>query len=209
MTLPNALTFLRILLTFVIAGLVLAPAPAAHVAAFALFVIAALTDWLDGLIARRAQQVSSVGMVLDPIADKILVLALLFVFAQRGIVPAWAVIVIAIRETLVTGMRLSALHARIVIPAAQEGKHKAVAQMAVIVLILADLALEPWLDAPMWLSVHRAVALVIPWSLYLAVALTVFSGARFLWANRSVFLRPRLRRGSGDARRRDGHGPSR
>lgn len=189
MTLPNALTILRILLTFVIAGLVLVSTPAAQMAALILFAIAALTDWLDGLIARRAKQISSLGKILDPIADKVLVLVLLIVFAQRGIVPVWAVVVIALRETLVTGMRLSALQSKTVIPAAQEGKQKAVAQMATIVFILADLALVPWLDVPMWRSVDRLLTLIIPWSLYLAVALTVFSGAKFLWANRSVFFR--------------------
>ena len=188
MTLPNALTIFRIVLTFVIAGLVLVQEPAAQVAAFILFSIAALTDWLDGVIARRAKQVSSLGKILDPIADKVLVLVLLLVFAQRGIVPAWAVIVIALRETLVTGMRLSALQSKTIIPAAQEGKQKAFAQMATIVFILADLAITQWLDVPAWQSVHAILALIIPWSLYLAVALTVFSGATFLWANRGVFL---------------------
>ena len=187
MNLPNVLTVLRILLTFAIMGLLFVPGLPARWACLGLFIIAALTDWLDGYLARRSRHITPLGILLDPIADKILVLGLLLVFVQFELVRAWMVLVIVLRELMVTGMRLYAANRHVVIPAATEGKQKAVVQMGTILIVLIALLLEelpaaqgtPWPD--------RAFGL-IDWAMGLTVVMTVWSGASFFWRARAVWL---------------------
>jgi len=102
----------------------------------ALFSIASLTDLLDGYIARRSKQVTKVGMLLDPIADKLLVISALIVLVDMAVIPAWIAIVIIVREFVVTGLRVVALSKDIVIPAEMGGKIKVTAQISAILVLL-------------------------------------------------------------------------
>jgi CDP-diacylglycerol--glycerol-3-phosphate 3-phosphatidyltransferase len=178
MTIPTALTLLRMVLTFVIMALLFAPGWVAKAAALAGFVIAGATDWLDGWLARRWGQATPLGALLDPIADKVLVLGTLLALVQLRIVPAWMVLVIALREFLITGVRLVAASRRIVLAAAKEGKHKTVSQIATIVIILAVLTVDAAMGShPRWPK--PALDGLILGSLWVTMLLTVASGVSF------------------------------
>lgn len=101
-----------------------------------IFVLASATDVLDGYIARKSQQITKFGVLLDPIADKLLVISALIVLVDTGLVDAWIAIVIIAREFIVTGLRIVALTMNIVIPAETGGKVKMVTQFAAICLLL-------------------------------------------------------------------------
>ncbi|MBI3322173.1 MAG: CDP-diacylglycerol--glycerol-3-phosphate 3-phosphatidyltransferase [Candidatus Omnitrophica bacterium] len=189
MNLPNQLTLLRIALSFVIIFFLMMPGLVAKSAALAAFILASLTDWWDGRLARRQGLVTDFGMLMDPIADKILVLSAFCAFVQLRVVPAWMVVLIAAREFIVTGLRLFALGKGQVLPAERAGKHKTVSQVVAIavtlvVLILRELALlgegrHEWVTAG---------ELGIWWLTLLTVALTMTSGISFLWRHRKIIL---------------------
>ena len=186
MNLPTKLTLLRIFLTFVIMGLLFVPGWVAKAAALAVFLFAGLTDWLDGLLARRWRQTSSLGALLDPIADKVLVLGTFLAFVQLGLIPAWMVLVIALREFLITGVRLFAVSRRFVLSAAKEGKHKTVSQMATIVVILSVLLVQEGMGERLSERAVTAMQGLLLGCLWIAMVLTVISGASFFWRHRSV-----------------------
>jgi len=167
MNLPNKLTILRVAmiplcLLFALLGF--------HTVAAGVFALAALTDLLDGHIARKHNMVTNFGKFADPVADKILVLSVMIVLLYQGLFPWWAVCVVAIRELAVDGLRLVAVEQGLVIPAGKLGKFKTNAQ---IFSVLAAL-----LFLPGWL----VMILVITMSL-----LTVISGAQYFYGARSVF----------------------
>ncbi|UCH80234.1 MAG: CDP-diacylglycerol--glycerol-3-phosphate 3-phosphatidyltransferase [Nitrospiraceae bacterium] len=103
-----------------------------------LFSIAAITDYFDGYLARKTRQVTKFGILLDPIADKLLVISALILFVDMELIPAWIAIVIIAREFMVTGLRIVALTKEIVIPAEMGGKIKVTAQIASIITLLVD-----------------------------------------------------------------------
>ncbi len=183
MNLPNALTVLRILLTLVILPLLFVPGMVAKGVALALFVLASFTDWLDGYLARRSQLITPFGMLWDPIADKILVLGLLIVFVWLELVPAWMVAVIVGRELLVTAVRAYAAKRRLVIPAAKEGKQKAALQMLTIFIGLVALLMEESSNPDLPLD---AMFTLLDVGMWVTLALTVWSGAKFVWTNRAI-----------------------
>ena len=187
MTIPTKLTLLRIVLTFVIIGLLFLPGWEAKVAACVGFVIASFTDWIDGYLARRWQQTSPLGALLDPIADKILILGLLLVFVQMGLIPAWMVLLIALREVVITGVRLYAAKRHLVLPAATEGKHKTVVQLLAVLMMFAVLMAREGVQSGR-VSVDTLARLqgLMLLSLWAAVALTVYSGMGFFWRHRAV-----------------------
>ena len=187
MTLPTKLTVTRILLTFVIIGLLLSAGWVAKAAALVGFLIASLTDWLDGYLARRWHQTSALGALLDPIADKVLVLGMFIAFIQLGLVPTWMVLVIVLRDLVITGVRLFAYSQHIVLAAAKEGKHKTVSQIATIILILSVVVLREWFgrgqldrDFDRWAGWSITIAM------WVTVILTLISGASFFWRHRAV-----------------------
>jgi len=102
------------------------------------FGLAALTDYLDGYFARKKKQVTKLGVLLDPIADKLLVIAALVLLVDLELVPAWITIVIIAREFIVTGLRIVALTMDLVIPAEMGGKLKVTCQIASILILLID-----------------------------------------------------------------------
>lgn len=140
MNLPNRLTILRvILIPFFLVALLVPGIPYGKWIAFAIFVIASLTDTLDGMIARKYNLVTTFGKFMDPLADKLLVSAALIAFIELGKIPAWIVIVIISREFIISGFRLIAAEKGNVIAAGWLGKIKTVITMVMICVVLADL----------------------------------------------------------------------
>src|SRR5512140_2511746 len=143
MNLPNTLTLVRIFLVPLIvvvlltqyAGREVLGMPKEVVAA-AIFGIASLTDWLDGYLARRRQQVTWLGQILDPLADKLLISATLVSIVQLGLAPAWMVAVIIGREFAVTGLRSIAYARGVAMPASNLGKLKMIAQVVTILALI-------------------------------------------------------------------------
>lgn len=163
-------------------GLLFSPGAAAKAAALAGFLLASFTDWLDGYLARRWHQTSALGALLDPIADKVLVLGMFLAFVQLGLIPAWMVLIIAFREFLITGVRLFAASRHVVLSAATEGKHKTVSQMVTIIVILGILiAQQVHGAAPFSEATRRLMDWTILGCLWVTMALTVISGASFFW----------------------------
>ena len=187
MTLPTKLTLIRIGLTFLIMAILFVPGWMAKLVALTLFLLAGATDWLDGHLARRWKQTSPVGALLDPIADKILVLGIFLAFVQLRLVPAWMVLIILIRELLITGVRLVAASRHLVLSAAKEGKHKTVSQLLTICIILAALTVQefPGIQPLPW-PVIAGVRWSILSCLWITTGLTVVSGTAFFWRHRAV-----------------------
>ena len=174
MNLPNKLTMLRIVLVPVFVGLFLG---GRYFAALLVFAAASITDTLDGQIARSRNLITNFGKLMDPLADKILVMSAMLCFVERGACPAWIVIVILAREFLVTSLRLIAAGEGTVIAADLFGKAKTVAQMLWIVCgLLAFSFGAAWL----W-----TLARILMW---LSMALALLSGANYCIKNRAVFL---------------------
>lgn len=132
--LPTIITFSRIviILPFVLV------APDNPFIGALLFSVAALTDLLDGYLARKSKQVTKAGILLDPIADKLLVISALIVLVAMEIIPAWIAIVIIAREFIVTGLRVVALSKDMLIPAEMGGKLKVTAQLSAIIVLFVD-----------------------------------------------------------------------
>ena len=124
---------------FVLFMLVPIGGPANKWIALAIFVVASLTDTLDGYIARRDHLITDFGKFMDPLADKLLVCSALICFVELGDLPAWMVIVIIAREFIISGFRLVASDNGIVIAASKTGKLKTISQMVMVVLVIADL----------------------------------------------------------------------
>jgi CDP-diacylglycerol--glycerol-3-phosphate 3-phosphatidyltransferase len=187
--LPNQLTLLRIALSFLLIVLLLTPGFPAKLAACFIFAAASLTDLWDGRLARARGLVSDFGVLMDPIADKILVLSAFVAFVQLDLVPAWMVVLVASREFLVTGLRLFALGKGHVLPAEAAGKHKTASQIVAISLVLIFLAVREALgdasQASNWIHASHSG---IWWLMLLTVFLTLSSGFSFLWKHRRLIL---------------------
>ena len=140
MNLPNKLTVLRVLMVpfFVLFMLTDIGGAANKWIALAIFCVASLTDMLDGKIARARNLVTNFGKFMDPLADKLLVCSAMICMITTGQLAAWIVIIIIAREFIISGFRLVAADAGIVIAASYWGKFKTVAQMAMIIVLLAD-----------------------------------------------------------------------
>ncbi|MFQ5828923.1 MAG: CDP-diacylglycerol--glycerol-3-phosphate 3-phosphatidyltransferase [Candidatus Methylomirabilia bacterium] len=170
--LPIGLTVARIVLVpFVVMFLISSSRVDVFIAAI-IFVLASLTDWLDGLIARRRNQVTTLGKLLDPVADKLLVTAALVALVQIGSVPAWVVFVIVGRELAVTGLRAVSASAGVVVPASRLGKYKVMSQYAAITLLILEKG-----TPSQYASVHWLAAA----SLWVALVLTVVSGLDYFY----------------------------
>lgn len=166
---PNRLSILRVLMIpFIVLTLYL---PGAGAAALALFVLACVTDWLDGWMARRYHIVTNFGKFLDPVADKLLVLSTVIALCGRGDFPAWACVIFLMRELAVDGLRLVAVEQGLVIAAGKSGKVKTASTMVCICLLLA-------IPNETLRLVCVAVILVT----------TVYSGVEYFVKNRQVIL---------------------
>jgi CDP-diacylglycerol--glycerol-3-phosphate 3-phosphatidyltransferase len=161
--LPIALTVLRIFLVPVLVVLLLTRTEDGLYLGTMVFGLAVLTDYFDGYFARRRNQVTKLGMILDPLADKLLIAAAFLSLVEMGMVPAWMVMIILGRELAVTGLRNLGLSRGLVIAASPLGKGKMVAQVVAIFLLL--------LSRPFPLLRPLAVA-----SLWVVLVVTVVSG---------------------------------
>lgn len=169
MNLPNALTATRIFLVPLLVVVLLTKFEGRMIlgvrkelAGAAIFGLASLTDWLDGYLARRRQQVTSLGQVMDPLADKLLTSAAFLALVQMGLAPAWMVAIIIGRELAVTALRSRSYSRGVPMPASWLGKTKMVAQVvAILALILGDVYLPGLLvlgRAALWVVVALALA---------------------------------------------------
>ena len=137
MNLPNKLTCLRVvMIPFCVFFLLTDFVPGSRIIALLIFLAASFTDYLDGHIARSRNLVTNFGKFMDPLADKLLVCSVLICFVQMGMLPAWMVIIIIAREFIISGFRLIASDAGIVIAASWWGKTKTVTQMALIIVMM-------------------------------------------------------------------------
>jgi CDP-diacylglycerol--glycerol-3-phosphate 3-phosphatidyltransferase len=169
MNVPNALTLSRIFLVPLLLTVLLTKnVPYKITIAVSIVLIAAATDWFDGYLARRLQQVSTLGMLLDPIADKLLVSSVLISMVETHQVAAWMVVIIVGREFAVTGLRGIAQAAGVTIAASDLGKTKMTMQIVAIVSLL----LSPKLVLAWW---------VAQISLYLVVAFALISAWNYFW----------------------------
>jgi CDP-diacylglycerol--glycerol-3-phosphate 3-phosphatidyltransferase len=168
MNLPNSLTLVRIFLVPLLVVVLLTQfagreifGVAKELIAAAIFGIASVTDWLDGYLARRRRQVTWLGQVLDPIADKLLTSAAFISLVQLGLAPAWMVALIIGREFAITGLRSLAYTKGITIPASPLGKIKMASQVTAILLLILGWRPLPWLSpigyAALWVVMLTAV----------------------------------------------------
>ncbi len=193
MNLPNKLTASRFVLTIAFLAAIFIPFRYNETLALLLFLLASLTDWLDGAIARKRKLITNFGILMDPLADKILICSAFIAFVGSHQISAWMVVIIVARELTITGLRLLAASQNLVLAAERFGKHKTISQMVAIISILV-LA-----GYPQWGSVGKAVfgfsILGEPWvqgftelAKWVAVGLTLFSGGVYLWRNRGLYL---------------------
>ncbi len=188
MNLPNKLTLLRIALTVVFMFFLFAHGVIYKILAFVIFAIAAFTDFLDGYVAKRYGLTSDFGRFMDPVADKILVLAAFLAFVEMKLVPAWIVAIIIFREFVVTGLRLMALRKNRVIEATFAGKHKTVSQMSAIFIILIFIIMrEIGYFLEFWTSQFQySFETAIFYLMFITVVLTLISGVSFFIRNKDV-----------------------
>jgi CDP-diacylglycerol--glycerol-3-phosphate 3-phosphatidyltransferase len=193
MNVPNKLTVARFVLTAVFLAVVLSGFHFRETVALVLFSLASLTDYFDGRIARRENLVTNFGILMDPLADKILVCSAFIAFVGLGWMPAWMVVIIVARELAITGLRLLAASRHVVLAAERHGKHKTISQ---IVAIIAILVYHSYLE---WDAIGPAIfgfnlfggpwiAWFEPLSIWVSVVLTFLSGALYLWRNRNLYL---------------------
>lgn len=172
MNLPNKLTMLRvIMIPFFIVFLLVPITPYDKWIALAIFIVASLTDLLDGKIARKYNLVTNFGKFMDPLADKLLVCSALICLIELNKIPAWMVIIIIAREFIISGFRLVASDNGVVIAASYWGKFKTTFQMVAVCLLIADI---------------EAINLLTQIILWIAVILTVVSLIDYLVKNKDV-----------------------
>ena len=188
MTLPNKLTLVRCVLTFVFLAVLLMDFPFHYGAALLIFIVASLTDMLDGKIARNRHLVTNLGKFLDPLADKALTTAaFLGIMCEFGGMNnlCWAVMIILTREFAVTSVRLLAAKDGVVIAASKAGKLKTVMQMVAVIYMLAAMQVCTWRVFDNTINtVLLLIGVVLIW---VSVVFTVISGVQYVWNCRHYF----------------------
>ena len=169
MNLPNKLTVLRIVLILPFLLVLYLDVPGASYIALAIFIIASLTDLLDGKIARSRNLVTDFGKFADPLADKMLVVAAMLWFVENGQMPGWALLIVILREFAVSGLRMVASDQGRVIAAGWSGKVKTASTMVCICIML--------LNIPAWLNTVCVAVIVVT---------TLYSGVEYFVKNRDV-----------------------
>ena len=194
MNLPNKLTISRFALTIAFLAVMFSQVKYHKSIALVLFMAAGASDFLDGQIARRRKLITNFGILMDPLADKIMVCSAFIAFVGLNWIPAWMVVVVVARELAITGLRLLAVSKNVVLAAEGYGKHKTISQIVAIISILVLACYNEW--GP----VGRAIFGFqfpgqTPWIewfttlfKWVAVALTFISGWMYLWRNRAIYL---------------------
>ncbi len=185
MTLPNKLTLLRILFIPVMViiyyikplqeQIIVLNITYSNFINGIIFIVASLTDMLDGKIARKYNLVTTFGKFADPLADKMLVFTAILLLMGQGIVPVWIAIVIMCREFIVSGIRLVAVERGTVIAASKLGKYKTASTMAALFILF-------------FFQANQYIQLTGEIILYIATALTIISGIDYFWKNRGPIL---------------------
>lgn len=190
MNLPNKLTILRVILTMAFIFLLFSNGLSAKVWALVVFTLAAITDALDGFIAKAQNQITDFGKLVDPIADKLLILSAFLAFVGMQIIPAWMVVIIVFREIAVTAWRAMALGGGRIIPAGGGGKHKMILQVLAVFIILLFVIFKEggssvfkfW-NADFELSYKNTIFIVM----LVAVVFTLASGLSYLLKNKGAY----------------------
>jgi CDP-diacylglycerol---glycerol-3-phosphate 3-phosphatidyltransferase len=183
----NRLTLGRLVLTILFVVALSSPWPYAHTIALVAFLIAGITDFFDGEIARRYQIVTNFGRLMDPLVDKIMIAAAFISLVPLRAIPAWAATVVVGRDFLITGLRLMASAKGQVLSAERLGKHKTSWQIVTVIFFLTLLAISEWSRASAanvwWQHAWNEAGAALVW---LTVALTLYSGLGFAWRHRDV-----------------------
>jgi CDP-diacylglycerol--glycerol-3-phosphate 3-phosphatidyltransferase len=203
MNLANKLTILRVLLVPIFIILVIIDSFWANVFALLVFIAASITDYYDGVIARKQNMITTLGIFLDPLADKLLVTSafILFVGIYTLNIPAWMVICIIAREFIITGLRSIAASKNIIIPASMAGKVKTTSQMIAIITILVILSVNsaimkfystsPYelLESNGWQHFLGLVLVHAPyWLMLIATIFTLYSGISYIISHKKIFI---------------------
>lgn len=177
MNLPNKLTLFRIFLIPVFIIVMLLNIPNKYLIACIVFIVASITDAMDGHIARKYNLITDFGKFMDPLADKLLVISALTCMIEVGLVSSWMVIIIVSRELTVSILRAIAAADGKVIAASGGGKLKTISQMVAIIILL--------LGAQM----NNDILLMIGWiCIFIATLLTLYSGGEYLYKNKGLFM---------------------
>lgn len=193
MNLPNKLTLSRFGLTVGFLAAIFSAFHLSETVALLMFSAAGLTDYFDGKIARQHKLITNFGILMDPLADKVMVCSAFIAFVGLGWMPAWMVVLIVARELAITGLRLLAAGKNLVLAAEGFGKHKTISQIVAIIAILVYHSYQDWgalgkytfglsIGGVPWISWFE------PLSVWVAVALTFISGSLYLWRNRNLYL---------------------
>jgi len=194
MNLPNKLTISRFVLTIAFLAVMYSEVSYHKTIALVLFVAGGVSDFLDGMLARRHKLITNFGILMDPLADKIMVCSAFIAFVGLNWIPAWMVVIIVARELAITGLRLLAASKNVVLAAEGYGKHKTVSQIVAIISILVLAGYQEWgaagravfgfclFGAVPWVNWFTAAAK------WVAVVLTFVSGWLYLWRNRALYL---------------------
>ena len=193
MNLPNKLTLSRFVLTGAFLGVIFSGVRFHQTIALVLFSAASLTDYFDGKIARQRKLITNFGILMDPLADKILTCSAFIAFVGLNQMRAWMVVVIVARELAITGLRLLAASKNVVLAAEGYGKHKTISQIVAISSILVLASYGDWgafgnmmfgfnLFGGPWVVWFTAL------SKWVAVFLTMLSGCLYLWRNHRLYL---------------------
>jgi CDP-diacylglycerol--glycerol-3-phosphate 3-phosphatidyltransferase len=192
MNVPNQLTISRFVLTVAFLLVFFAAFLFSDTIALALFIVAGLTDYFDGKIARRDKLITNFGILMDPLADKILICSAFIAFVERDLIPAWMVVIVVARELAITGLRLLAASKNLVLAAERYGQNKTISQITAIISILVLVSYKQW---GVFGKLFGFEVLGRPWveslaelSKWVAVALTFVSGWLYLWKNRQLYL---------------------
>ena len=178
MNLANLLTYSRMILALVFWGFLFSPHPFGKLIAFCVFILASLTDYWDGMVARKMGQTSRIGKLMDPIADKVLMLAAFFGFWRLGLIPLWMAGVVIARDVIVTLPRLGMSAENPRLPATSAGKKKTAFQMFYILAVLVYLmAAQAAFWQPSW---NGRAELFIRAGMIVVVAMTLWSGSKAL-----------------------------
>ena len=191
MNLANRLTMFRILLTFLFMLVFSFQGLWFKVAALIIFTVAALSDFFEGMIAKKRNMITDFGRLMDPIADKILVLAAFAAFLEMQLFDAWMFVIIVSREILITSLRLFALNKGKILSAVRAGKHKTFSQMAAIFYILIFIVVKEAVKSysvwnPVWEEFFRKSINIL---MLITVGLTLYSGLSYLWENRKIITK--------------------
>jgi len=185
MNLANKLTISRIILTGIFILFLFIKGPAAKFMAMAIFLAACATDYYDGYLARKTGDITPFGKLMDPIADKILILGAFLAFVEMEIIPAWMVMIIIARELVITGIRVLALSQKKVLSAEAGGKHKTVSQMVAVISILIFLIIRDLGFGIRYVDYFGAGLYLL---MIIVIAMTLTSGISYMIKNKNIFM---------------------